>query len=94
MDETQLLEEQTEQAQDENNIIELPVAQQEQATEEEKTPLDLLLDEMDAMKARIAHLEHIAQNHGHELDGSVITQIAAVVIAHINNGIRKRMGAA
>lgn len=61
---------------------------------EEKTPIDLLLDEMDAMKARIAQLEAAMASHGHSINigGDTIDQIANLAMQKINALIRARLG--
>lgn len=55
---------------------------------EERAPLDLLLDRVEA---RLAALEAIAHS-GHNLDASAVDQIAALVWARINESISKRLG--
>lgn len=60
---------------------------------EEKTGVDLLLDKIEMLEARIVQLENGVQNHSHTIDGSVVQQIALLAVQQINNGIRQRMKA-
>src|SRR5215831_4881579 len=91
MNETQKLEEQPAQS-EESNIIELPVAAQ--STEEEKHPMDLLLDRIDAMEARIAQLEATIASHGHSINigNETISQIGELAMQKVNALIRARLG--
>lgn len=67
------------------------VAQAEEAAPApEPSPLEGLLDEIDAMKARIAQLEQFMASHGHELDGNAVTHIAGVVVDRINKMLRRQ----
>jgi hypothetical protein len=60
---------------------------------EEKTGVEMLLDKIEMLEARIVQLENGVQNHSHTIDGSVVQQIALLAVQHINNGIRQRMKA-
>lgn len=73
---------------------EAPVEQAPQAEEvapaEEPSPLAGLLDEFDALKARVAQLEQLVVAHGHAFDDKSITQIAQHVFRKLNDAIRMR----
>lgn len=58
---------------------------------QEKEPLELLLDEMDAMKSRIAQLEDALSSHGHSINLDT-DQIVDLALQKINALIRARLG--
>lgn len=63
---------------------------EETAPVAEPSPLEGLLDEMDALKQKVAQLEQLVVAHGHAFDDNSISQIAQHVFKRINDAIRMR----
>lgn len=81
-------ETQVEESQEEATSVE------EVTQEEEKSPMDLLLDEIDAMKSRIEQLEAAMASHGHSvnLGNEFLDQVSNLAMQKINALIRTRLG--
>lgn len=58
--------------------------------EEEASPLGLLLDEIDTLKAHVAALEQAVQNHSHTIDAAGLDNIARHVEQYLLARLRQR----
>lgn len=58
--------------------------------EEEASPLGLLLDEIDALKAHVAALEQVVQSHSHTIDAAGLDNIARHVEQYLLARLRQR----